>query len=71
MCAAWRPPPPHALDRLLTLLPAPLPRLAAVFVTLLFCPDLTGLDLKEGDKRWLAIVAGEAGGAPPALAGSG
>ena len=22
-------------------------------------PDLTGLDLKEGDKRWLAIVAGE------------
>ena len=22
-------------------------------------PDLTGLDLKEGDKRWLAILAGD------------
>ncbi|KDD76549.1 hypothetical protein H632_c186p1 [Helicosporidium sp. ATCC 50920] len=30
-----------------------------VLVTLAFIPDLTGLDLKEGDKRWLAIVEGE------------
>jgi hypothetical protein len=34
--------------------------IAGVFCTLIFCPDLTGLDLKEGDKRWLAIIAGEA-----------
>lgn len=25
--------------------------IAGVFCTLIFCPDLTGLDLKEGDKR--------------------
>ena len=30
-----------------------------VIVTYLLIPDLTGLDLREGDKRWLAILAGE------------
>lgn len=28
-------------------------------VTYLFIPDLTGLDLREGDKRWLAIIDGK------------
>lgn len=29
---------------------------AGVICTLIFIPDLTGLDLREGDKRWLAMV---------------
>lgn len=28
-------------------------------LTFFLIPDLTGLDLKEGDKRWLAILAGD------------
>ncbi|KAK2078160.1 hypothetical protein QBZ16_004028 [Prototheca wickerhamii] len=32
---------------------------AGVVLTFITIPDLTGLDLKEGDKRWLAIVDGE------------
>lgn len=32
--------------------------LAGVVVTVIFIPDITTLDLKEGDKRWLAIVSG-------------
>ncbi|KAL6777660.1 PTA1A [Auxenochlorella protothecoides x Auxenochlorella symbiontica] len=33
---------------------------AGVLLTFLLVPNLTGLDLKEGDKRWLAIVDGKA-----------
>lgn len=31
--------------------------IAGVFVTFIMIPDITTLDLKEGDKRWLAIVS--------------
>jgi hypothetical protein len=30
-----------------------------VFVTLAFIPEITALDLKEGDMRWEAIKRGE------------
>jgi len=30
-----------------------------VVVTLVFIPNITGLDLREGDKRWLAILDGK------------
>eukprot|EP00887_Chlorella_sp_A99_P002403 scaffold10.g2403.t1 len=33
--------------------------IAGLIVTFLLIPDLTGLDLKEGDKRWLAIINGD------------
>lgn len=32
--------------------------LVGAIVTYIFIPDLTGLDLREGDKRWLAILDG-------------
>ncbi|KAG2435777.1 hypothetical protein HXX76_006973 [Chlamydomonas incerta] len=32
--------------------------LAGVILTLITIPDITGLDLREGDKRWLAILDG-------------
>lgn len=32
---------------------------AGVIVTFIAIPDLTGLDLKEGDMRWLAIIDGD------------
>ncbi|KAG2451250.1 hypothetical protein HYH02_003857 [Chlamydomonas schloesseri] len=32
--------------------------LAGVILTLITIPDVTGLDLREGDKRWLAILDG-------------
>jgi MFS family permease len=32
----------------------------SVICTLLFIPNLAGLDLKDGDRRWLAIVEGKA-----------
>ena len=32
---------------------------AGVVFTYLFIPDLTGLDLREGDKRWLAFLDGK------------
>ena len=33
--------------------------LVGVIVTLIFIPDITGLDLREGDSRWLAILDGK------------
>ena len=33
--------------------------LVGAVVTYLFIPDLTGLDLREGDKRWLAFLDGK------------
>jgi hypothetical protein len=35
--------------------------IAGLIVTFLLIPDLTGLDLKEGDTRWLAILNGDHG----------
>ncbi len=34
---------------------APLP---GVILTIITIPDVTGLDLREGDRRWLAILDG-------------
>ena len=33
--------------------------LVGAILTWIFIPDLTGLDLREGDKRWLAIIDGK------------
>ena len=33
--------------------------LAGVLSTLLFIPDITGLDLREGDRRWIKNVEGK------------
>ena len=33
--------------------------LVGVILTVIFTPDITGLDLREGDKRWLAILDGK------------
>ena len=33
-----------------------------MIVTFVFIPELNGLELKEGDKRWLAIVSVRARG---------
>ena len=33
--------------------------LAGVLCTFLFIPDITGLDLREGDRRWIKNVEGK------------
>jgi len=33
--------------------------LAGVLCTFLFIPDITGLDLREGDRRWIKTVEGK------------